>query len=118
MLPGHRKFAIAIMLMGSMITAHAQTLIPGQAGRPPPGGGDPRSRKPDAPDYRQYEYGKEIYAVKLGCGTCPLGNKPLDEAVAKRFLIDETLGYELSFDEQQAVKTYLRQRFGLPDYGG
>lgn len=114
MLLSCRHFFIATVLMSAAFHAAAQGQGPllggGSAPRPD---GDPRSRRPSAPDYRQYEYGKEIFAVKLGCTTCPLGDQPLDETIARRFLVDESLWEALSSKEQEAVSTYLRQRFTL-----
>ena len=94
----------------------AQSIMP-KSNATSPDRGDPRGRRPDAPDYRQYEYGKELYAVKLACSSCPLADKPLDETVAKRFFVDETLWEPLNDKEYDAVSTYLRQRFGLPGPG-
>lgn len=111
-----RPLLVALSLMVFSVSAFAQgSLIPPGAGSREPGGGDPRSRRPDPPDYRKYELGKEAYAVKLGCETCPLGDKPLDEATARRFLNDPTLGITASLtdDEQEAVTLFLKQRFGL-----
>ena len=91
-------------------TVCAQSIMP--QSRAPSPDRDPRTKGP-APDYRQYEYGKEIYAVKLGCTTCPLGEKPLDEAIAKRFFVDDTLWDGLNDKEYDAVSVYLKQRFAL-----
>lgn len=74
---------------------------------------DPRDVRPNAPDDRQYQYGREIYAVKLGCDTCPLGGKPLDEATARRFLSDDTLWEGLTDKEEDAVSVYLRQLYAI-----
>lgn len=112
-LSSFRHFFVATILMSAAFNAVAQGSVIPQSSARPPDGGDPRSRRPSAPDYRQYEYGKEIFAVKLGCSTCPLGDKPLDEATARRFLSDESLWEILSSKEQEAVTTYLRQRFTL-----
>ena len=80
----YRSAFLAAVLTAAAFNAVAQGLAtPRNAKSPDP---DPRSHRPDAPDYSQYEYGKEIYAVKLGCETCPLGEKPLDESTARRFL--------------------------------
>lgn len=107
-----RPALLSLILMSAAFAAGAQSLIR-QPSTPPPGGGDPRSRVNPAPDYRQYEYGKEIYAVKLGCRRCPLGDQPLDETVAKRVVADETLRATLDGKEEEAVLVYLRQRFSL-----
>lgn len=109
-----RHILVATVLMTAAFSVVAQGAIRPQPSTRPPGGGDPRDRRPAPPDYRLYEYGKEVYAVKLGCAACPLGDKPLDEITARRFLNDETLGYSLSFEEYDAVTVFLRQRFGLP----
>lgn len=113
MLSSCRNFLLATVLMSAAFNAVAQGSIIPQTNTKRPDGGDPRGRKPGVPDYRQYEYGKEVYAVKLGCSSCPLGGKPVDEATARRFLSDETLWTSLSSKEDEAVKTYLRQMFGL-----
>lgn len=107
-----RPALVALVLMSATFAVAAQSLIR-QPSAPPPGGGDPRSRVNPAPDYRQYEYGKEIYAVKLGCRRCPLGDQPLDETVAKRVMEDESLRATLDGKEEDAVFVYLRQRFSL-----
>lgn len=110
MFSSFRQMLVAVLLVSASFATAAQSLIPQ---RTPPPEGDPRSRGNQAPDYRQYEYGKEIYAVKLGCAACPLGQNPLDEEVAKRFFVDETLWDGLDDKEYDAVSVYLRQRFGL-----
>ena len=79
----------------------------------PSANGDPRGQS-SAPDYRQYEYGREVYAVKLGCPGCPFGDHPLDEALARRLLADDSLRTDLSLAEGDAVMVFLRQRFALP----
>jgi hypothetical protein len=104
-----RTVAIAVLSCASFAAA-AQSLI---NPRTPPPDKDPRERGNVLPDYRQYEYGKEIYAVKLGCSTCPLGATPLDETVAKRFFSDESLWDGLNAKEYDAVSIYLKQRFNL-----
>lgn len=104
--------ATAAMLSAAFGVSAQTSLFPKSNARPPDGG-DPRSRRPAAPDYQQYEYGKEIYNVKLGCPTCPLGDKPLDEAVARLVLSDTSLRQNLSGVEDEAVTLYLRQRFSL-----
>lgn len=105
-----RTVAIAVMACASFAAAAQGSLV---NPRTPSPDRDPRSRGNVLPDYRQYEYGKEIYAVKLGCSTCPLGATPLDEAVAKRFFVDETLWDGLNDKEYEAVSVYLKQRFNL-----
>ncbi|HKY92488.1 MAG TPA: hypothetical protein VJM11_15675 [Nevskiaceae bacterium] len=92
--------------------AAAQNLIgEPRAQNPTP---DPRSRRSDVPDDRQYQYGKEVYAVKLGCETCPLGTAPLDEKIAKRFLYEDmSLWDTLSPKEADAVVVYLKQLYNL-----
>lgn len=114
MLSSCRSFFVATVLIAAAFSAAAQqgSLIR-QTGAQPPGGGDPRDRSPATPDYRLYEYGKEIYAVKLGCSSCPLGGKPLDEALARRFLADQSLWAGLNGKEEDAVTAFLQQRFGL-----
>lgn len=104
-----RTVAIAVLACTSFAAA-AQSLI---NPRTPSPDRDPREKGSAVPDYRQYEYGKEIYAVKLGCSTCPLGATPLDETVAKRFFSDETLWDGLNAKEYDAVSIYLKQRFNL-----
>ena len=104
-----RAVAFAVLACASFAVP-AQSLI---NPRTPPPDRDPRSKGDVLPDYRQYEYGKEIYAVKLGCSTCPLGTTPLDETVAKRFFSDETLWDTLNDKEYDAVSVYLKQRFNL-----
>lgn len=105
-----RKAIVAAVLASLSLAAAAQSIMPQP--RAPSPDRDPRAKK-DAPDYRQYEYGKEIYAVKLGCATCPLGASPLDEKIARRFFEDETLWDSLNEKEYDAVSVYLRQRFGF-----
>ena len=105
-----RKALVAAVLMSVAFAAAAQSIMPQP--RAPSPDRDPRTKR-SVPDYRQYEYGKEIYAVKLGCTTCPLGEKPLDETVARRFFEDETLWDVLDNKEYDAVAVYLRQRFGI-----
>lgn len=104
---------IAAVLMSAAFNVAAQTSLFPKSNARPPDGGDPRNRRTPAPDYLQYEYGKEVYAVKLGCSTCPLGDKPLDEATARRVLSDDSLRSSLSSKEDEALAVYLRQRFGL-----
>lgn len=101
---------VATVLASLSSVAAAQSIMPQPRSQSPDR--DPRTRGP-APDYRQYEYGKEIYAVKLGCTTCPLGEKALDETIARRFFVDDTLWEELNEKEYDAVSVYLRQRFAL-----
>lgn len=74
---------------------------------------DPRNRREPAPDYRLYEYGKEVYQVKLACDACPLADQPLDESLARRFLSDESLWTTLNRKEQDAVSAFLKERFSL-----
>lgn len=99
--------------MSVAFDALAQGSIFPQGTARPPDGGDPRSRGPVTPDYRQYEYGKEIYAVKLGCSTCPLADQPLDEKIARQVLTDDALRGSLSSKEDEAVTVYLRQLYGI-----
>jgi hypothetical protein len=102
---------VAVTVLACMsFSAAAQSLI---NPRTPSPDQDPRSRGEKVPDYRQYEYGKEIYEVKLGCSTCPLGATPLDETVAKRFFVDEALWDGLNDKEYEAVSVFLKQRFNL-----
>lgn len=108
----HRSVLLALALAVVATGASAQSLIP-RPSQPNPDGGDPRNRAKEVPDYRKYEYGKEIYAVKLGCADCPLGDKPLDESLAKRIVVNDELRASLTIDEDEAVLIYLRQRFGL-----
>ena len=110
MLSSSRKALVVAVLTSLSFVAAAQSIMPQPRSKSPDH--DPREKGPE-PDYRQYEYGKEIYAVKLGCSSCPLGAKPLDEAVAKNFFVDETLWDGLTDKEYDAVSVYLRQRFGL-----
>lgn len=109
------SFLVAALLMSAAFNVLGQgSIFPKGTGTArSPDGGDPRGRRPDAPDYRQYEYGKEVYAVKLGCRSCPLGEKPLDESTARRFLSDDSLWAGLDIKEEAAVKTYLRQLYTL-----
>lgn len=114
LLRGARTLALAVSILASFAAAGQMgSIMPRSSAAPPDR--DARDRRPAVPDYRQYEYGKEIFAVKLGCATCPLGDKPLDEAVAKRFLADEELRLSVGLEqkEEEAVSLYLRQRFGL-----
>lgn len=104
-----RSVVLAVLACAAFTSA-AQSLI---NPRTPPPDRDPRSRPKEVPDYRQYEYGKEVYAVKLGCSTCPLGTTPLDEGTARRFFEDEALWDNLDDKEYEAVSIYLRQRFNL-----
>jgi hypothetical protein len=105
--------ALALGVTATGAWAQIGSIMPPSKATPPET--DPRNRRPGVPDYRQYEYGKEIFAVKLGCRSCPLGDKPLDESVAKRFFVDEELRATLGLEEkeEEAVSVYLRQRFGL-----
>lgn len=109
-----RLYLLAAVLASTAWNLHAQgSIIPQtEAGSRRPDGGDSRGRA-QTPDYRQYEYGKEIYAVKLGCKTCPLGDVALDESTARRFLSDESLWSVLNEKEYDAVTAFLRQRFTL-----
>lgn len=111
-----RQFFLATVLMSAACNALAQSsigsIVPPRTAQSPDGG-DPRSRGSPTPDYRQYEYGKEVYAVKLGCSSCPLGDKILDETTARKFLNDESLWSDLSSKEQEAVTVFLEQRFGI-----
>jgi hypothetical protein len=114
-LPGSFRNAVLASVLATFACGAAaqQDLIGGEshAKNPTP---DPRSRRPDAPDDRMYQYGREIYAVKLGCDTCPLGTTPLDEKVAKRFLYEDTsLWDNLTGKEQDAVSIYLKQLYNL-----
>lgn len=102
---------LALALACTVCAVSAQSIVP-RPSQPSPDGGDPRGRKV-VPDYRKYEYGKEIYAVKLGCSGCPLGDKALDEALAKRIVVNDEMRESLTGDESEAVLIYLRQRFGL-----
>jgi hypothetical protein len=104
-----RTLAFTALACASLAVS-AQSLI---NPRTPSPDRDPRARGNALPDYRQYEYGKEIYAVKLGCATCPLGAKPLDEDTARQFFVDETLWDVLDDKEYDAVSVYLKQRFNL-----
>lgn len=108
-----RHFVIAILLLATAFNAAGQgSLIP-RPSTQSPDGPDPRSRRPTAPDNSEYQYGSEVYAVMLGCSTCPLGDRPLDEATARQFLVDESLWDRLRPAELDAVKVYLRQRYAL-----
>lgn len=112
MFKSQRSVLFALILAGVAFGASAQSIVP-RPSQPSPDGGDPRNRGNQVPDYRKYEYGKEIYAVKLGCGQCPFGDKPLDEALAKRIVVNDEMRTSLTSDEDEAVLIYLRQRFGL-----
>lgn len=115
LIPAFRSLVLAAVLgLASFGTSAQMGSIMPRSSTPSPDR-DVRDRRPTTPDYRQYEYGKEIFAVKLGCATCPLGDKPLDESVAKRFLVDEELRMNVGLEakEEEAVRVYLRQRFGL-----
>lgn len=106
--------AVALTVAASGATAQVPSIFPGGSGvTRSPDGSDPRGRRPDAPDYRQYEYGREIYAVKLGCETCPLGGRELDEATAREYLTNSELWDGLEDKEHEAVAVYLRQLFTL-----
>lgn len=116
MLQSTFRVLAAGLLAIAAISAHAQipNIFPGGSGAArSPDGGDPRGRRPDAPDYRQYEYGREIYAVKLGCSTCPLGDRELNEETAREYLTNSTLWDGLEEKEHEAVAVYLRQLFTL-----
>ena len=108
-----RRLLVAALLASAAFEIPAQSPPFPKSNARPPDGGDPRSRRPDPPNYNKYEYGKEIYAVKLGCDTCPLAGKELDESTAKKIIADETFRYSLSAKEDEALTTYLRERFGL-----
>lgn len=108
-----RRLFLATVLMSTAFNVAAQGSIFPKGTARPPDGGDPRSRGPVTPDYRQYEYGKEVYAVKLGCTSCPLGESPLDETIARKVLSDESLRTSLSSEEDEAVTAYLRQLYGI-----
>lgn len=112
MFSSFRNVLVASVLASVAFGAAAQdvNLYPQRAKSPDT---DPRSRRPDAPDDRQYQYGKEVYAVKLACETCPLGATPLDEQVAKKFLADPSLWETLSAKEGDAVEVYLKQLYNL-----
>ena len=112
-----RSFRTAILASVLSITAGgaaAQVDVLGGAQHAKDPTPDPRSRRPDAPDDRQYQYGREVYAVKLGCETCPLGTTPLDEKIAKRFLYEDmSLWDTLTPKEGDAVAVYLKQLYNL-----
>ncbi len=111
MFVSRRQIAVATLLMSMTFNVWAQgSIFPQGSGRPPDGG-DPRSRRADVPDDRKYEYGKEIYAVKLACPTCPLADKPFDETTARLYLSDDSIGETLNGKEDDAVRTYLRKMF-------
>ena len=107
-----RNAVLASVLASVAWSAGAQELYPNpRAKNPDP---DPRGRRSDVPDDRQYQYGKEIYAVKLGCEACPLGSSPLDEKVAKRFLYEDMALWDtLTPREADAVSVYLKQLYNL-----
>lgn len=113
MLSSPRLVLLAVFLASTALNVQAQGSIMPQPSTRSPDGGDPRSGRAPTPDYRQYEYGKEIYAVKLGCKTCPLGDQVLDEITARRFLSDESLWGSLNDKEYAAVSAFLRERFTL-----
>lgn len=105
------RVAIVATILVSMCSAvGAQSIMPTPSVPSPDR--NPRAKAP-LPDYRQYEYGKEIYAVKLACTTCPLADKPLDEKTARRFFEDDTLWNGLNDKEYDAVSVYLRQLFAM-----
>ena len=111
----NRRLAVAVSLILVACCAQAQVnLMPQLQGRP--GGGDPRNQRPELPDAAKYEYGREVYAVKVVCSTCPLAEQPLDEKTARRFLADEELRASLSHKEDDAVVMYLTKIFALPAY--
>ena len=108
----NRRLAVAVSLLGFALCAQAQVnLMPQLQGRP--GGGDPRNQRPELPDAAKYEYGREVFAVKVLCSTCPLADQPLDEKTARRFLADEDLRASLSHKEDDAVVMYLSKVFAL-----
>lgn len=116
MLPSTCRVLAAGLLAVAAINANAQVpkfLPGGSSASRSSEGGDPRGRRPAAPDNRQYEYGREIYAVKLGCPTCPLGDRELNEATAREYLTNSTLWDGLEEKEHEAVAVYLRQMFTL-----
>lgn len=112
MFQNHLRTLVLLSLFAVAAGVQAQSPLGRPASQQALDGGDLRGRKA-APDYRQYEYGKEIYAVKLGCPSCPLGHRPLDQAVAKEFMLDNALSESLTDKEYQAVSIYLKQLFGL-----
>lgn len=112
MLSVHRYTLIALVLSFIAVDALAQggqSVVPNLLNK----GGKPASSKGPAPNYGLYEYGKETYAIKLGCTTCPLGERPLDEGMARKFLTDQAYWETLSDKEQSAVSFYLKERFAL-----
>ena len=112
-MPGSFRNALWASVLASIACgAAAQDLIGDPRARNPTP--DPRGRRPEAMDDRQYQYGREVYAVKLGCETCPLGTTPLDEKIAKRFLYEDmSLWDTLTPKEADAVAVYLKQLYGL-----
>lgn len=115
-----RRFILTIILFATFAGggAWAQSLVPAPRSQSPDGNQDPRSRLGKLPDYRKYEYGREVYQVKLGCNTCPLGETKLTEEVAERFYYDDSLWVDLKEGEFEAVSEYLKQLFPrLAAYG-
>lgn len=102
-------FSLALFAFG---LAAQGSIIPQPSTRSPDGG-DPRRARNASPDYGLYDYGREIYAIKLGCSDCILGDKPVNENYAKKFFLDDSLRAGLSEAEEEAVSVYLRQLFGL-----
>ena len=63
-------------------------------------------------DAQAYNIGKGVYAQKLGCKSCPLAGKTLDQAAARDLVAGKgTAG--LSAEEQKALAVYLSRRFKL-----
>lgn len=110
----YRKLAVAAALVAlSMSTAFAQGSIMPRPSTPSPDGGDPRNQRRAAPNFGLYEYGREIYAIKLACAECPLGDEPVNEKSARRFFWDDSLRVNLTEEEEEAVGAYLRQLFAI-----
>ncbi|MGQ0621297.1 MAG: hypothetical protein ACT4QA_15460 [Panacagrimonas sp.] len=112
MLRIHRYSIIALalsVLAGDALAQRGQPGVPDLLNKGP----KPSTSRSPAPNYGLYEYGKETYAIKLGCTSCPLGDRPLDETMARKFLTDQAYWESLSDKEQAAVSFYLKERFSL-----
>ena len=63
-------------------------------------------------DGASYNLGKRVYAVKLGCDSCPMADMPLNKQSAEK-LLQGGVEVELSAREEEALTVYLKRRFKL-----